>query len=84
MRINTKTKLMTLVIIGLLASISANASTYKCDGTEVTRGKAIVILASNPKAECFKIDKLTLNEEKGTLNVVKTKKAEKQASAHNE
>jgi hypothetical protein len=38
-----------------------------CDGKEVTKGQAVLALATKSSKECLKIDKLEFNLDKGTL-----------------
>lgn len=62
------------ILILVIASIKARASTFHCNGKEVSKGTAIVTLAQNPKASCTKTDEIEFNTEKGTLKNKKVNK----------
>lgn len=64
---------LTITII-LALSNKVLASTFHCDGKEVSKGTVIKLLATKSAKVCTKTDEVEFNDEKGTL---KNKKASK-------
>lgn len=63
----TITQRFVFLVILTAIGIKARASVYHCSGKEVTKGQAIVTLATNSNAKCTKTDEIEFNSEKGTL-----------------
>lgn len=57
----------TIFIIIMIIGRLATATTYVCDGKELTKGQVVIGLASKSYKKCTKTDELELNLEKGTL-----------------
>lgn len=66
MRRNLLTTVAVIAVITAL-SIAAHATTYKCNGKEVTKGDVVITLAKDPKADCSKEDKVMLDPRRGTI-----------------
>jgi hypothetical protein len=64
-------KKVQIILAVTLCVTLCQASTFMCDGKEVTKGQAIVNLATNKSKECLKIDKMEFNLEKGSLKIKK-------------
>lgn len=69
MRKNTMKVIVFIAVTAVIAT--AKASTYLCDKQECTKGEAIVKLAKGQVKEVLKIDRMKLDEEKGTLKIAK-------------
>lgn len=69
MKQKTLIYIATVLILTLVSK--AYSSEYQHDGKTITRGQAIMILASDKSAKVLKIDEMVLDTTKGTLKIKK-------------
>lgn len=68
--------LIYIAIVTILSMVSrAYSSEYQHEGKTITKGQAIMILASDKSAKVLKIDEMMLDTVKGTLKIKKAVKA---------
>ena len=63
-----------LLILAVSLNLQA-ATTYQCNGKEVTKAQAAKTLQANKSAKCVKITDITFDDEK--FSIVNTKKTKK-------